>query len=79
MEANNDVIQLLTEIRDNQQKQIEAYEGVTSRSLEMQQRAVERQETAVKVYLRSLVVGAFLLVGVVVLIAYLLRLLGSFG
>ena len=76
MEPSNEVVQLLAEIRDNQYKQIEAYEVVTKRSLDMQQRAVERQEQVVKMYLRSLVVGGVLVVGIVVLIVYLLRLLG---
>jgi len=76
MEPSNEVVQLLTEIRDNQYKQIEAYDAVTKRSLDMQQRAVERQERAMKMYLRSLVVGGVLVVGIVVLIVYLLRLLG---
>jgi len=76
MEPSNEVVQLLTEIRDNQYKQIEAYDAVTKRSLDMQQQAVERQEQAMKMYLRSLVVGGVLVVGIVVLIVYLLRLLG---
>ena len=76
MEPSNEVVQLLTEIRDNQYKQIEAYDAVTKRSLDMQQRAVERQEQVVKIYLRSLVVGGVLVVGIVVLMVYLLRLLG---
>jgi len=76
MEPSNEVVQLLTEIRDNQYKQIEAYDAVTKRSLDMQQQAVERQKQAMKMYLRSLVVGGVLVVGIVVLIVYLLRLLG---
>ncbi len=76
MEPSNEVVQLLTEIRDNQYKQIEAYDAVTKWSLDMQQRAVEQQEQVVKMYLRSLVVGGVLVVGIVVLIVYLLRLLG---
>ena len=76
MEPSNEVVQLLTEIRDNQYKQIHAYDAVTKRSLDMQQQAVERQEQAMKMYLRSLVVGGVLVVGIVMLIVYLLRLLG---
>ena len=76
MEPSNEVVQLLTEIRDNQYKQIETYDAVTKRSPDMQQRAVERQEQVVKMYLRSLVVGGVLVVGIVVFIVYLLRLLG---
>lgn len=76
MEPSNEIAQLLTEIRDNQYKQIEAYDAVTKRSLDMQQRVVEWQEQAMKVYLRSLGVGGVLVVGIVVVIVYLLRLLG---
>ncbi|MCH7639342.1 MAG: hypothetical protein IH855_07765 [Bacteroidetes bacterium] len=76
MEPPNEIVQLLAEIRDNQHRQIETYDAVTKRSLDMQQRAVERQEQAMKVYLRSLVVGGVLVVGIVVLIVYLLQLLG---
>ena len=82
MDSQTNVAQLLTEIRDNQRKQIEAYETVTKQSLEMQRRAVERQDEAVDrqkqittVYFRSLVVGAALLVGIVILMVYLLRLI----
>ena len=76
MEPPNEIVQLLAEIRDNQHRQIETYDAVTKRSLDMQQRAVERQEQAMKVYLRSLVVGGVLVVGIVVLIVNLLQLLG---
>ena len=76
MEPPNEIVQLLAEIRDNQHRQIETYDAVAKRSLDMQPRAVERQEQAMKVYLRSLVVGGVLVVGIVVLIVYLLRLLG---
>ena len=76
MEHPNEIVQLLAEIRDNQHRQIETYDAVAKRSLDMQPRAVERQEQAMKVYLRSLVVGGVLVVGIVVLIVYLLRLLG---
>ena len=76
MEHPNEIVQLLAEIRDNQHRQIETYDAVAKRSLDMQQRAVDRQKQAMKVYLRSLVVGGVLVVGIVVLIVYLLRLLG---
>ena len=76
MEPPNEIVQLLADIRDNQHRQIETYDAVTKRSLDMEQRAVERQEQAMKVYLRSLVVGGVLVVGIVVLLVYLLRLLG---
>ncbi len=85
VESNTDVVKLLTEIRDDQRKQIEAYETATSKSLAFQERAVDRQDEAVDrqkkivaVYFKMLVVGGVLFVGIVGLIIYLLRLLSHF-
>ncbi|MDX1440317.1 MAG: hypothetical protein R3284_10495 [Rubricoccaceae bacterium] len=74
-ESDKQVIQLLTEIRDDQRKQIKAYEAATKRSLDMQQEAVERQRLAVKVYIRALIVGGVLIAGLLALLLYLMRLL----
>ena len=75
MESDPDIVQLLTEIRDNQRKQIDAYEAKTQQSLAMQEEAVVRQRKVVTLYVRSLVVGGVVVAGLVVLLAYLLRLL----
>lgn len=75
MERSDEIIELLKEIRGGQQEQLEQYKAVTQRSIELQQRAVDRAENIGKVYRGALTVSAILIIGIILLIVYLLTLL----
>ena len=77
MPDSGETPQLLREIRDLQREHLAEYRRVTQRSLELQQQAVERQANFGRLYRRVLLAGAALIAGIVLLIAYLLRLLGG--
>lgn len=70
-----DVIHLLVEIRDLHKEHLEEYRRVTNESLELQRRAVERQEQFARLYKAVVVVGAILLAGGIALLPFLLMLL----
>ena len=72
MEASEEVRQLLREIRDAQREQLAEYQRVTERSLELQQRAVTRQQEIGQLYRRLVVAGGVLVVILLMLLAYLL-------
>jgi cytochrome c-type biogenesis protein CcmH/NrfG len=72
MEASEEVRQLLREIRDAQREQLAEYRRVTERSLELQQRAVTRQQEIGQLYRRLVVAGGVLVVILLMLLAYLL-------
>ena len=57
MEGGDEIRQLLREIRDAQREQLAEYRRVTERSLELQQRAVARQEQIGHLYRRLVGVG----------------------
>lgn len=63
---------LLQEIRDIQREHLTEYQRVTQRSLELQQRAVARQEQMVQVYRWLLVVGGGLVAILLVLLVYIM-------
>jgi hypothetical protein len=63
---------LLEEIRDLQREQLAEYRRVTQQSLELQQRAVGRQEQYGAVYRRMLLVGGVVVGGLMILLVYLL-------
>lgn len=63
---------LLTEIRDIQRDHLAEYRRVTERSLDLQQRAVARQEQMVQVYRRLLVIGGGMVAILLMLLVYLL-------
>jgi hypothetical protein len=72
MDSSDATRVLLTEIRDLQRESLEEYRRVTSRSLELQEQAVARQEQVSALY-RRVVVGGSVLVGLLlVLLLYLL-------
>jgi cytochrome c-type biogenesis protein CcmH/NrfG len=59
MTDSNEIEQLLTELRDLQREHLAEYRRVTEQSLELQRRAVERQEQAVRFSVRVvLLIGA---------------------
>ena len=64
-------LRLLEEIRDVQREHLAEYRRVTQQSLELQQRAVARQETIGRLYRRVVLVGGVLVAG---LLCFLLSL-----
>jgi len=75
MERSDEMIALLKEIRDGQREQIAEYKAATQRSIELQQRAVNRAENIGKIYRIALAVSAILILGIIILIVYLVALL----
>jgi CHASE3 domain sensor protein len=69
---NDDIRQLLREIRDAQREQLAEYRRVTERSLALQQRAVARQEQLGHLYRRLLVAGGSIVLLLLVLLVYLM-------
>ena len=72
MDGGDEIRQLLREIRDAQREQLAEYRRVTERSLELQQRAVARQEQIGHFSRRLAAVGGILVVALLVLLVYLL-------
>jgi type VI protein secretion system component VasF len=72
MEGGDEIRQLLRDIRDAQREQLAEYRQVTQRSLELQQRAVDRQEQISRLSRRILLVGGFLVTALLFLLVYLL-------
>lgn len=75
MEDQSRVETLLEEIRDVQRESLVEYKRVTSQSLELQQKAVNRQEQLGKTYRIALIASALLVIGIVILIFYVLQFL----
>ena len=72
MEAGDGVRRLLEEIRDLQREHLTEYRKVTERSLELQQRAVARQEQFGTVYRKAALVGVVIMAGLLGLLGYIL-------
>ena len=72
MEGEDEIRQLLRDIRDAQREQLAEYRRVAERSLELQQRAVARQEQIGHLSRRVLVGGGILMVLLLALLVYLL-------
>jgi len=72
MEADEDTRRLLEEIRDAQREYLVEYRRVTQQSLELQQRAVDRQEQVSLIYKRIVLLGGVLVAGLLSLLLYLL-------
>jgi hypothetical protein len=70
-----DFIHLLAEIRDIQREHLEEYRRVTEEALELQRRAVQRQEQFSRLYRRVLVVGAVIIAGMIVLMLHAFKIL----
>lgn len=64
--------QLLLEIRDTQREHLAEYKRVTALSLEMQERAVTRQQQIASLYRRVLLVGGTVVAALLCLLLYLL-------
>jgi CHASE3 domain sensor protein len=69
---NDEIGRLLQEIRDTQREHLAEYRRVTERSLELQQRAVTRQEQFGNLYRRILAVGGGMVAILLVLLLYVL-------
>jgi len=72
METGDEIRQLLRDIRDAQREHLAEYRKVTERSLELQQRAVARQEQIGGLYKRLALVGGVLVAALLTLLVYLL-------
>jgi hypothetical protein len=73
MTQDGDAIQnLLREIRDTQREHLAEYRSVTRRSLELQQRAVARQEQIGRFTRRIVLVGGLLVLPLLALLIYIL-------
>jgi cytochrome c-type biogenesis protein CcmH/NrfG len=72
LEADERTHRLLEEIRDAEREQLAEYRRVTQQSLELQQRAVARQEQVSLLYRRIALLGGVLVVLLVGLLLYLL-------
>jgi cytochrome c-type biogenesis protein CcmH/NrfG len=72
MEADEHTHRLLEEIRDAQREHLAEYRRVTQQSLELQQRAVARQEQVSLIYKRTVLLGGVLVAGLLSLLTYLL-------
>ncbi len=72
MEADDRTHKLLEEIRDAQREHLAEYRRVTQELLNLQQRAMERQQMVGQLYRRIVVVGGALVATLLVLLVYLL-------
>jgi ferric-dicitrate binding protein FerR (iron transport regulator) len=72
MEPDDATHKLLEEIRDAQREHLAEYRRVTQLSLELQQRAVARQEQVSQIYKRVVLLGGVLVAALLSLLLYLL-------
>lgn len=75
MDSSEDIKRLLGEIRDVQREHLAEYQRVAQQALELQTRAVARQEQFSRIYKGALVAGTVLVVAVLVVIMYVLSFL----
>jgi ferric-dicitrate binding protein FerR (iron transport regulator) len=72
MDADDRTRMLLEQIRDVQREHLAEYRRVTQQSLELQQRAVARQEQVSLIYRRMVWLGGVLVAALLSLLVYLL-------
>jgi len=72
MQNSDEITRILVEIRDAQLEQLAEYRKVTQKSLELQQRAVNRQEQLGRLYRIVVLVGTLLIIPLIILLVYLL-------
>ena len=75
MKEPDEISELLREIRDIHTEHLNEYKRVTQRSLELQERAVERQENIGRLYVRVILASAILVLGIIALIIYAISFL----
>jgi len=72
MDADERTLRLLEEIRDAQREYLAEYRSVTHQSLELQRRAVARQEQVGLLYRRMVLLGGVVVAMLLGLLLYLL-------
>ena len=72
MEADGRTRQVLEEIRDVQREHLAEYRRVTTESLDLQRRAVARQEQVAQLYKRIALLAGAVIVGLLGLLLHLL-------
>ena len=72
MESGDEIRRLLQEIRDIDREHLDEYRRVTTKSLELQQRAVARQEQFGRISRLVFLIGGFFVVALLALLIYLL-------
>jgi len=72
MEADDHTQRLLEEICDVQREHLAEYRRVTQQLLELQQRAVARQEQVGVIYKRIVLIGGVMIAALLTLLMYLL-------
>ena len=75
MERQDEIVELLREIRDVEREHLSQYKAAAERSIALQQRAVGRAEKLGKLYRIALTVSAVLIGGILLLILYLMTFL----
>ena len=70
MDKPDEIARLLTEIRDAQREHLGEYRRIAARAVELQERAVARQEQLARIYKGALLVSAVIVLGLLLLTAY---------
>jgi hypothetical protein len=73
LDKPDEIERLLTEIRDTQREHLGEYRRIAARAVELQERAVARQEQLARIYKGALLASAALVLGLLLLIAYVMR------
>jgi type VI protein secretion system component VasF len=71
MDRDDEIRQLLRDLRDAQREQLAESRDVASRSLELQQRAVAQQDQLRQLYRRLVLIGGSLVVVLLALLIFL--------
>ena len=79
MSENENVLKVLEEIRDLSSTHLEEYRKVTQRSLELQEKAVARQEQIGRIYRIALAASGIVILGVIAVLIYLISYLPHLG
>ncbi|MDX1739864.1 MAG: hypothetical protein R3178_01165 [Rhodothermales bacterium] len=72
MQHDDQILRLLEEIRDDQRVLIEEYRRVANSALDLQNKAVDRQESLGRLYKGVVAAGAVLVVAIIAVIVWLL-------
>jgi len=77
MNPTNDMLQVLTEIRDLQKDHLEEFRKLSARSIESQEENKQRVLVIFRLYKRALVVGGIVFIGLIALLVWLMAKLQS--
>ncbi|MGH8221819.1 MAG: hypothetical protein ACREQZ_02485 [Woeseiaceae bacterium] len=72
MDSADEIKRLLAEIRDAQREHLAEYRRMAERSVALQERAVARQEQVSRIYKAALLVGGFLVLSLLLVLADLI-------